>query len=143
MVPHTFGLPLLFALISIHVLIGSIDTMSIRTAQLSDLDAITWVSVAATPADPVCPYRYPFREQYPEDFERFSRIRLGEFLAEASTGSTVFMVYEAPSIEDPSIRKVISYAIWELPKGIVARPETRAFTDAGQQCMPLFDMLFQ
>ena len=87
--------------------------MSVRTAQLSDLDAITWVSVAATPADPVCPYRYPFREQYPEDFERFSRIRLGEFLAEAASGSTVFMVYEAPSMEDASTRKVISYAIWE------------------------------
>ena len=112
--------------------------MSIRPAQLADLDAITWVSVAATPADPVCPYRYPFREQHPEDFERYSRIRLGEFLAEAATGSTVFMVYEAPSIEDPSIRKVISYAIWELPKGIIERPETRGLTEAGKQCVPFF-----
>ena len=143
MVLPTFDLPLLFALISIYVSIGSIDTMSIRTAQLSDLDAITWVSVAATPADPVCSYRYPYREQYPEDFERFSRIRLDELLAEAATGTTAFMVYEAPSMEDTSIRKVISYAIWELPKGIVERPATRALTDAGQQCMPLFRMLIQ
>ena len=112
--------------------------MSVRTAQLSDLDAITSVSVAATPADPVCPYRYPFREQYPEDFERFSRIRLGEFLAEAASGSAVFMVYEAPSMEDASTRKVISYAIWESPKGHVERPETRNFTEAGMQCVPSF-----
>lgn len=117
--------------------------MSICAAQLSDLDAITWVSVAATPADPVCPYRYPYREQYPEDFEQFSRIRLGEFLAEAATGSTVFMVYEAPSIENQSIWKVISYAIWELPRGIIERPETRFLTDAGQQCMPLFRILVE
>ena len=115
--------------------------MSIRTAQLSDLDVITWVSVAATPADPVCLYRYPYREQYLEDFEQFSRIRLGEFLAEAATGSAVFMVYEMPSMEDPSVRKVISYAIWELPKCIVERPQTRDLTEAGQQCMSLFGML--
>lgn len=117
--------------------------MSIRTAQPSDLDVITWVSVAATPADPVCPYRYPYREQYLEDFKRFSRIRLGEFLAEAATSSTVFMVYEAPSIEDPSIQKVISYAIWELPKGYAKRPETRILTEAGKQSVSFFGFLVQ
>ncbi len=117
--------------------------MSIRAAQPSDLDAITWVSVAATPADPVCPYRYPYREQYPEDFQQFSRIRLSEFLAEAATGSTLFMVYEAPSMEDPSIRKVISYAIWELPKGHVEIPETRVLTEVGKQRVPIFGVLVQ
>ena len=117
--------------------------MSIRAAQPSDLDAITWVSVAATPADPLCPYRYPFREQYPEDFQKFSRLRLGDILAEAATGSTLFMVYEAPSMEDPSIRKVISYAIWELPKGHVEIPETRVLTEAGKQCGSIFGVLVQ
>jgi hypothetical protein len=93
--------------------------MSIRAAQPSDLDATTWISVATTPLDPVCPYRFPHRDQYPEDFHHFTRIHLAERLAEAATGTTNFMVYEAPSIDDPSIRKVISYAIWELPKGYV------------------------
>ena len=117
--------------------------MSIRAAQASDLDAITWISVAATPMDSVCPYRYPYREQYPKDFQQFSRIRLSEFLAEAATGSTLFMVYEAPSMEDPSIRKVISFAIWELPKGHVERPETRTLTEAGKQCVPILGVLVQ
>ena len=138
-----FGFPLPFSTISFSVSIGSTGEMSIRAAQPSDLDAITWVSVAATPADPVCPYRYPFREQYPEDFQQFSRIRLKEFLAEAATGSTLFMVYEAHSMEDPSIRKVISYAIWELPKGHLEIPETRVPTEAGKQCVPIFGVLVQ
>lgn len=85
--------------------------MSIRRAVSSDLDALTWISVAATPADPVCPYRYPLREMYPEDFEKFSKMRLSEYLANAQTGASDFMVYEAPSIQDAYGRKVVAYAI--------------------------------
>ena len=142
--PHEiFGFHFVLPPISITVPIGSAGKMSMRSAQASDLDAITWVSVAATPADPLCSYRYPYREQYPEDFQQFSRIRLSEFLAEAATGSTLFMVYEAPSMEDPSIRKVISYAIWELPKGHVERPKTRTLSEVGKQCMLIFGALVQ
>ena len=121
--------------------LGSAGKMSIREAQASDLDAITWISVAATPTDPLCDYRYPYREQYPEDFQRFSRIRLNEFLAEAATGSSLIMVYEAPSLEDPSIRKVISYAIWDLPKDHVLRPKTGTNSEVGKQGMPILGTL--
>ena len=117
--------------------------MSMRAAQASDLDAITWISVAATPTDPLCDYRYPYRKQYPEDFQGFSRICLSEFLAEATTGSTLFMVYEAPSMEDRTIRKVVSYAIWELPKGHVERLETRTLSEVGKPCRPNFGALVQ
>ena len=138
-----FSVPFVLPSISITVPIGSAGKMSMRAAQASDLDAITWVSVAATPADPLCSYRYPYREQYPEDFQQFSRIRLSEFLAEAATGSIIFMVYEAPSMEDPSIRKVISYAIWELPKGHVERPKTMTLSEVGKQCKLIFGALVQ
>ena len=138
-----FGFPFILPLISTTVPIGSAGKMSMRGAQASDLDAITWISVAATPADPLCSYRYPYRKKYPEDFQQFSRIRLSEFLAEAATGSTLFMVYEAPSMEDPNIRKVISYAIWELPKGQVERPKTRTLSEEGKQCIPIFSALAQ
>ena len=90
--------------------------MSIRPAKASDLDAITWISVAATPADPVCPYRYPMREEYPDDFDKFSRIRLGEYLTGAISGVGDFLVFEAPSIEDPDIKRVIAFSIWDLPR---------------------------
>ena len=46
-------------------------------------------------------------------------------------------------MEDPSIRKIISYAIWELPKGHVELPETRVLTVAGKQCVPIFGVLVQ
>lgn len=100
--------------------------MSIRAAQSSDLDALTWVSVAATPFDPVCDYRFPKREEYPEDFHHFSRIRLGEYLAQAATGATQFIVYEAPSDSDDGEVKVIAYAVWEFPKGHIEHGETKA-----------------
>jgi hypothetical protein len=87
--------------------------MSIRRAQSSDMDAITWISAAATPAAPVCRYRYPLREKYPEDFERFSKIRPGEYLANTQTGASDFAVYEVPGIEDASVMKVVAYAIWD------------------------------
>ena len=118
--------------------------MPIRAAQPSDLDAITWISVAATPMDPVCPYRFPYRDQYPEDFEHFTRIRLAERLAEGATGTTIFMVYEAPSIEDPSVQKVISYAIWELPKGHVEGPETKAAAiEVDEKCLSTPTRIFK
>ena len=99
--------------------------MPIRAAQFSDLDALTWVSVAATPLDPVCDYRFPKREEYPGDFHHFSRIRLGEYLAQAATGATQVIVYEAPSGSDGGV-KVIAYAVWEFPKGHIEHAETKA-----------------
>ena len=99
--------------------------MSIRPARFSDLDAIVWISVAATPFDPVCDYRFPKREEYPEDFSHFSRIRMGEYMAQAATGASQIMVYEAPCGPDDEV-KVISYAVWEFPKGHVEHVETKA-----------------
>lgn len=84
----------------------------IRPANESDLDAIAWIAVDALPADPVCPYRFPYRNQYPEDHAKFTRIRYGDYMAE---GDSVVMVYECPSIEDISIVKPVAFSIWQLP----------------------------
>lgn len=84
----------------------------IRLATKSDLDTITSIAVAALPADPVCPYRFPYMSQYPEDHAKFARIRYGEYMADRDN---VVMVYECPSIEDISVSKPVAFSIWHLP----------------------------
>ncbi|MCJ1392944.1 hypothetical protein MMC18_005816 [Xylographa bjoerkii] len=92
--------------------------MSIRLAKESDLDAIVWISVAALPADPVCPYRFPYMDLYPEDHVKFSRIRYAEYMA---AGDNVIMVFESPTIEDPAVHKPVAFSIWQLPETHVVK----------------------
>lgn len=87
--------------------------MSIRPAQLSDLDAIAWISLAAAPADPVHPYRYPLLHEYPEDFAHYGRLRVSDYLADAAAGKSTIMLFELPSIEYPSVNKPVAYSVWE------------------------------
>lgn len=86
--------------------------MSIRPATEADMDAITWISVAALPADPICPYRFPFMDKYPDDHEKFTRLRYMEYLA---AGDSAIMVFECPSLEDPNVNKAVAFSIWQLP----------------------------
>ncbi|KAI1108005.1 acyl-CoA N-acyltransferase [Nemania sp. NC0429] len=102
--------------------------MSIRYATPSDLDAIAWIAVAASPADPVFTYRYPYMDQYPEDYAKYTRIRYSENFANPDN---VVMVYECPSIEDPSIIKPVAFAVWLLPSS--QRPAQTGGVEANQQ----------
>lgn len=91
--------------------------MSIRPASESDLDAITWISLAAMPADPLYLYRFPYRHLYPEDHAHFTRIRYVENMA---AGDNAIMVFESPSLEDPSVNKPVAFSVWQLPGTYVA-----------------------
>ncbi|MCJ1404944.1 hypothetical protein MMC11_008170 [Xylographa trunciseda] len=100
--------------------------MSIRLAKESDLDAIAWISVAALPADPVCPYRFPYMHLYPEDHVKFSRIRYTEYMA---AGDNVIMVFECPTIEDPAVHKPVAFSIWQLPGTHVGKASAKEGTE--------------
>ncbi|KAI0105091.1 acyl-CoA N-acyltransferase [Nemania sp. FL0031] len=86
--------------------------MSMRYATPSDLDSITWIAIAASPNDPIYPYRYPHRTKYPEDYAEYTRIRYSEYLADKNNA---IMVFELPSIEDKSVNKPVAFSIWTLP----------------------------
>ncbi|MCJ1387862.1 hypothetical protein MMC18_000705 [Xylographa bjoerkii] len=88
--------------------------MSIRPATESDLDAITWIAVAATSDVPVNQYRSPYMHDYPEDYFKYTRIRYGEVLA---TGNGTIMVFESPSHENPTVKKPVAFSIWLRPPG--------------------------
>lgn len=90
-------------------------TGKIRPATAADIDTIAWVAVAASPADPVYPYRYPLLAQYPEDYAAFSRLRWGDYWAD---DDNYIMLYECPSIEDLNHSKVVAFSMWSLPPSL-------------------------
>ncbi len=98
----------------------------IRPATPSDLDAITWIVVAACPADPVFSYRYPYMSQYPDEFAKFTRISYERKMAETDK---VILVYECPSIEDPSVVKAVAFSMWQLPPPQRTEPQATAGDD--------------
>lgn len=100
-----------------------------RRAEHADLDAIVAVAIAALPADPVNPYRYPRWREFPDDYARFTRIRYAGWLADPNN---VVMVCEVPASdvgvmtvseekETGSIamtsgdKRIVAFSIWELP----------------------------
>jgi hypothetical protein len=90
-------------------------SLTIRPAKSSDVDALTQIGIAAFPLEPQWPYRYPYRHQYPEDHIKHTRNRYTEWLSAAATPTCEVVVAEAPSLEDPEVRKVVSLSIWRLP----------------------------
>jgi hypothetical protein len=106
-------LPLKFLIPTSHL--ARPMSLAIRSAQSSDLEALTEIGIAAFPLEPQWPYRYPYREEYPEDHYNFTKIRYSEWLSAASTPVCEIMVVEAPSIEDPKVKRVVSLSIWRLP----------------------------
>jgi len=80
---------------------------------IADLDAVVDVVIRAFPYDPQWPYRYPYRLKYHDDHYEFTRIYYEEYLKMTFAGQNTIMLAEAPSIEDPNIRKVVALSIWD------------------------------
>lgn len=84
----------------------------IRLAVEADLDAITWIRVAAMVGDPSISYRYPKKYQYPDDYLKHTRLGYRENL---TSSDYMIMLYECPSIEDETIIKPVAFSQWTLP----------------------------
>ncbi|KAI1262250.1 acyl-CoA N-acyltransferase [Xylariaceae sp. FL1019] len=81
----------------------------LRGATEGDLDAIVWIAVAAFRTDPTYTYRFPYIDQYLDEYTSFIRKRYKLLLA--SPHVTV-MVYELPTNEDASVAKPVAYSVW-------------------------------
>jgi len=117
-------LPIIIRALSGNLTPANSMNLTIRPSEPSDLDAITAIGVAAFPYEPQWPYRYPYRAQYPEDHQIFTRQRYSEWFAAAETPDCVIMVAEAPSNEDPQVRKVVALSIWRMPTQIDDHEDT-------------------
>ncbi|KAM7183653.1 putative N-acetyltransferase ycf52-like [Rhypophila sp. PSN 637] len=81
--------------------------MFTRLATLSDLDAMTWVLIGASPLDPIYPYRFPDRHLYPDEFTTLCRQKCREYLA---TSTVVVCEMEEDDQED-----VVAFSAWDTP----------------------------
>jgi hypothetical protein len=90
-----------------------------RPATKADLDSITWVVEAGFPDDPGCPYKYPYRTQYPDDFWKWTRVQYEEYLSQPE--KYVSLVVTVPVLIDDGkrfVHKPISIAVWDVAVGI-------------------------
>ena len=84
---------------------------TIRQAPLSDLDAITAVTVAAFLSDPQHSYRFPHASLYPAGQYCYCRLSVAENIAIAATGAYSVMVAEMPSDEDGGVSQVVAVSV--------------------------------
>ncbi|CVK99427.1 uncharacterized protein FMAN_02269 [Fusarium mangiferae] len=89
------------------------DPLTLRRATIVDLDDITWIAVNGSPDDPGTDYRFPYRDKYPEDFWKWTRIEHEELFQRPD--KLVILVVTAPVLDDGEvIHQPISYGIWDL-----------------------------
>lgn len=111
---------------------------ALRPATKADLDAITRVVQAGFPDDPGCDYKFPYRDQYPADFWKWTRLQYEEYLDQPEkyavlVATTTHAEIHAHELADGSGRTngslsenkeplVIAMAVWDMavlvkPKG--------------------------
>jgi hypothetical protein len=98
-------------------------SITIRQAEKSDLEAVSTIALASLPLDPQWDYRFPHAAAFPEDHQKFTRIRYSEYFENQERGGCLIMIAELPLIENPTISKAISFAIWQLPGSHLGPPE--------------------
>ncbi|KAL2173131.1 acyl-CoA N-acyltransferase [Thermothelomyces heterothallicus CBS 202.75] len=113
--------------------------MIVRLGTWADLEAMTAVLIAASPLDPVYPYRFPDRHLYPAEFAAVCRQKCAEYL-ETST----VVVCELPVDAYGSASEVVAFSAWDLPPAAqpakAARRSSSAFRAAlAEHKQTLFD----
>ncbi|KAJ4269899.1 hypothetical protein NW762_001568 [Fusarium torreyae] len=89
------------------------EPLTLRQATKDDLDNITWIIVNAYPDDPGCDYRFPYRDEYPSDFWKWTRVEYEEYLNQSD--KFVNMVVTAPVLDHGEVvHQPISIGVWDL-----------------------------
>jgi hypothetical protein len=86
--------------------------LSLREAEISDVDAITAICLAAMPASELWHYRYCNAVQYPEDHHKYTRERFRIRTDKATRGDFLVLVVEALENDVPAI---VGYSVWQGP----------------------------
>ncbi|KAF4987083.1 hypothetical protein FDECE_15606 [Fusarium decemcellulare] len=96
------------------------EPLSIRWATKADLDAITWVVQHGFPDDPGCTYKFPRRDEFPEDFWKWTRLEYDEYLNQPDKFVTLVVTAPVPSDTGAVVDRPISIGVWDVA------PETKA-----------------
>ncbi|KAI9701717.1 MAG: hypothetical protein M1820_006345 [Bogoriella megaspora] len=106
--------------------ISSADIV-VRPATIEDADALSKLEILARPADPSWTFRFPYRDQYPEDHQIFNRAKYNLFCN--SGGSFEVTLAEIPSPNDLGTRTPIGVSIWDMRKAPWYTTEEGSTTD--------------
>jgi hypothetical protein len=116
--------------------------MKPRLALPADIDAVTNVILNAMPLDPQWDYRFPYRDQYPKDHYKFTRM-LFEYFLDPSYDDWLVMVVE-DTLRPGQPAEVVSFGVWDISYlnkrryGPGYRPQDRKFLHiaaaAGSAC---------
>ena len=88
------------------------DVLTLRLARKSDLDDITTIGLEAFAKDVEQLYRFPYASSYPDERRKYARMRYSEYL---DNNACKIMLVQAQSKEDPCIKRLIAFSIWQLP----------------------------
>ncbi|KAF9775383.1 hypothetical protein IL306_006515 [Fusarium sp. DS 682] len=80
-----------------------------------DLDAIVEIVTKAFPYDEQFAYRYPYRDEYPEEHYKYTRLYYAKYLNTTLAGQNTIMLATAPDLNNPKETKVIALSIWDNP----------------------------
>lgn len=84
-----------------------------RPATKADLDAITEVARAGFPDDPGCNYKFPYRDEYPKDFWKWTRLEYEEYLNQP--GKFAVLVVTTPVARADGISNdTIAIGVWDI-----------------------------
>ncbi|KAJ4313575.1 hypothetical protein N0V84_009332 [Fusarium piperis] len=108
------------------IVAGSPDDISIRPVTADDLDAVVEIVIKAFPYDEQFAYRYPYRDKYPEDHYKYTRLYYAEYLNTTFAGQNTIMVATAPDLHNPKETKVIALSIWDNPGDRAPDPDIPA-----------------
>jgi GNAT superfamily N-acetyltransferase len=100
--------------------------ISIRHLETADLDAIVNIAITAFPFDEQWVYRYPYRKEYPDDHQKYTRLYYSEYLKTYFAGQNAIMVAEARDLDNPSRLKVIAMSIWDNAGDKLPNPDLPA-----------------
>lgn len=81
--------------------------LRVREATIADADALSELEILARPGDPSWTYRYTYREEFPEDHQRFNRAKYDGILNALSP----FRIMIAEDAGKP-----VALSIWDLSR---------------------------
>jgi hypothetical protein len=84
----------------------------VRQAQISDVDDMTAIGLAAMPMDPQWNWRFPLQREFPQDTYHFTRSKYLEFLENHDGSWRVIVAEYKPGEQETGIP--IAFAVWNV-----------------------------
>lgn len=85
----------------------------VRTATEADLEVLVDIAVSAMPMDPQWPYRFPLREEYPEEHRAHTRVMFKGFF-DPPDASWEVVLAEKLGLEDATRKEPIAMSVWNM-----------------------------